>query len=738
MSSNVPLSWSTTVLVVDDTIDDLRLLASILEAQGYHVRSLANPSLVLRSVQAAPPDLILLDVRMPDLDGYALCHALKADPATYDIPILFISALDDIEDKMKAFAAGGVDYITKPFQAQEVLARVHTHLMLRQMQQQLHIQNARLEHKMAERQRIAEEQQESHRFIQHIAETLPLWLYVYDLLERRPVYRNRPFLPLPTIPEGNQSIEADIADFVHPDDQSRLIAHIQTFATTSDSTVLEYQGRVRSEDGTWRWVQHYHTIYTRMHDGQPRQILGAAIDITEQKEIQQRLLQREQALAMLYERERLTRDLHDTLGQALSAIHMHIESLSRLMTKQDLDPVHQILSTLLDITQTAQNEVRDVIAGTRTSRELHATDVDSCGLRLALEEHRLWLQQAYQFQMELEIAEDCASTNLSPVTEFQLLHIIQEALTNVRKHAGVLTARVFLWMADQQIYARIEDEGVGFANESTHHHETKEANPAHYGLQSMRGRAEEIGGTVHITSPPGNGTTVLAVLPLQPRVARPLLTARILLVDDNPNLLHSLRTMLEIRGAEVLGTAHNGHEAIEQARRLHPDLILMDIEMPRLNGIDATRQIHAEFPEMPIVMLTVFADDGLLFDAMKYGASGYLTKQQTADEMLHTLLALMRGEVTLAPDLAHRLLQEFATATTHSEETPPDAGVLSIRQRKVLTLVARGYTYKEVGQQLNYSEATIKYHMSTIIKKLHLKNRAAAIEYAQRTLIRGG
>jgi sigma-B regulation protein RsbU (phosphoserine phosphatase) len=133
------------ILIVDDTPDNLRLLSQMLSEQGYGVRAVTSGSRALASVQAAPPDLILLDIKMPEMDGYQVCEALKADPETRDIPIIFISALDALQDKVQAFAVGGVDYVTKPFQLEEVVARVETHLALRRLQKQLQEANKRLQ-----------------------------------------------------------------------------------------------------------------------------------------------------------------------------------------------------------------------------------------------------------------------------------------------------------------------------------------------------------------------------------------------------------------------------------------------------------------------------------------------------------------------------------------------------------------------------------------------------------------
>jgi two-component system, sensor histidine kinase and response regulator len=133
------------LLIVDDTPDNLRLLSSTLTQRGYKVRSVINGAMALMGAQAACPDLIMLDIKMPDMDGYEVCQHLKADLRTREIPVIFISALDEVVDKVKAFTSGGVDYIQKPFQIEEVLARIENQLTIRRLQTQLQTQQAELQ-----------------------------------------------------------------------------------------------------------------------------------------------------------------------------------------------------------------------------------------------------------------------------------------------------------------------------------------------------------------------------------------------------------------------------------------------------------------------------------------------------------------------------------------------------------------------------------------------------------------
>jgi two-component system NarL family response regulator len=209
---------------------------------------------------------------------------------------------------------------------------------------------------------------------------------------------------------------------------------------------------------------------------------------------------------------------------------------------------------------------------------------------------------------------------------------------------------------------------------------------------------------------------------------------RVLLSDDHPLFLDGLRNLLLARGIEVVGSARDGREALELARSLKPDVVLMDIQMPGMSGLAAMRAIKSELPETRVVMLTMSAGDEQLFEAVAGGASGYLLKTQDTEEVFALLADVARGHVALSPGLASRILAEFrrrATVAPAVEEKRPSEG-LSPREVEVLTLVAQGLTYKEVGSKLHVAERTVKYHMAEIVARLQLESRAAAVAYARR------
>ena len=220
---------------------------------------------------------------------------------------------------------------------------------------------------------------------------------------------------------------------------------------------------------------------------------------------------------------------------------------------------------------------------------------------------------------------------------------------------------------------------------------------------------------------------------------------RVLLVDDNRLMLEGLQNLLEAHDVHIAGTATDGLQALEMARMLTPDVILMDIRMPRCDGLTATRRIKAEFPDMKMIILTTSDVDQDLFEAIKSGASGYLLKSINAETLIEALIHAQEGIPPFSPGLATKLLNEFAHLSESAAMAPdepllPDNPVkspvavpvkgLNSRQTEVLTLVSQGLSYKEVGARLYISPRTVRYHMAEIINQLHLENRTQVLAHA--------
>lgn len=208
---------------------------------------------------------------------------------------------------------------------------------------------------------------------------------------------------------------------------------------------------------------------------------------------------------------------------------------------------------------------------------------------------------------------------------------------------------------------------------------------------------------------------------------------RILIADDHPLFRDGLRSLLTAQGHEVVGEAHNGNEAVELAQKLRPELVLMDVSMPELGGIGATRQIAADLPDVKVVILTASDQDETLFEAIKAGAQGYLQKNLEAEEFFTLLDRVTRGELGLTPLLARKLLQEFAKPAAEAKVSQDVPDALTAREREVLELMVEGVTSnRKLAKRLDLSENTVKFHVRNILDKLHLHNRAQVVGYALR------
>lgn len=205
----------------------------------------------------------------------------------------------------------------------------------------------------------------------------------------------------------------------------------------------------------------------------------------------------------------------------------------------------------------------------------------------------------------------------------------------------------------------------------------------------------------------------------------------LLIADDHTLFRAGLKELIgHWREFQVVGAAANGQEALDLCRQQRPDFVLMDIQMPVMNGVEATRRIQAECPETGVVMLTMSVDEGYLFDALKYGARGYVMKDISAEELRERLHEVVRGEAPLSSVIAAKILAEFKRQQSGAAGDAVEP--LTEREIQILQLVTEGLSNPEIGERLYLSDQTVKKQLSTVMQKLHINNRVQAAVYAVR------
>jgi len=405
------------------------------------------------------------------------------------------------------------------------------------------------------------------------------------------------------------------------------------------------------------------------------------------------------------ERRRLRRDLHDGLGPQLATLTLKLDAARNLLASQP-GATDTLLAELKAQTQAAISDIRRLVY------DLRPPALDELGLVPVIRE-----QATNYSQNGLNVSVE-APEHLPPLpaaAEVAAYRIAQEALTNVSRHARARTCRIRLSVSDE-LQLEIADDGIGLP-EDRH---------AGVGLSSMHERAAELGGTCEV-APITRRWHARARAPASARSWGEAVTPiRILVADDHALFRDGLRALfLSLPDTEVAGEAATGEEAVARAAELGPDVVLMDIQMPSTNGIEATRTIVRDSPHIGVVVVTMFEDDDSVFAAMRAGARGYVLKGADQDEILKVIRAVAGGEAHFGPEIAHRLMGFLsAPRPTAPAEAFPE---LTTREHEVLDLIAKGRTNQEIAKELYLSPKTVRNHISNIFTKLQVADRAQAI-----------
>jgi len=489
------------ILVVDDTPANLKLLSMLLAEQGYRVRPASNGLLALRSVAAKAPDLILLDIRMPDMDGYTLCRQIKADPRLAPIPVIFISALNETSDKVQGFSVGGVDYLTKPFEPAEVLARVRTHLDLWRLQRRQAQVQSELELRVRER---TAELAQANRALQQSEERLRLVIeatsdgvWDWDVHNQSLFLSDRWYSMLGYAPGEFAASRQNWSERVHPDDLPMVEACLQRHF---DGELPEYdvEYRMLHRAGDWHWVQARGKVVSRAADGQPLRMLGTHADIAGRKRAEARIQ------ASLREKEVLLREIYHRVKNNLQVVG----SLLNMQAQEIGDAATRAI-----FTQSA-DRVRAMVL---VHEQLyHSEDLSSIAFETFLE------QMIGHLAQQLCTPGVAIERRLAPIvlgleTAIPCGLIVNELVTNAFKHAFPKgrsgTVVVELWEdKEQRVCLAVTDDGVGLpASFSLQRGKT-------LGSQLLAGLVNQIEGELRVL--PGPGTRVELAFKAQHSEAR--------------------------------------------------------------------------------------------------------------------------------------------------------------------------------------------------------------------------
>ncbi len=471
-----------------------------------------------------------------------------------------------------------------------------------------------------------------------------------------------------------------------------------------------------------------------------------AIAITE-------LLEREREMAMMEERNRLAREIHDTVAQTLASLVLQLQTLLEGLARTDPAALSELLTEACAQAKKALEDTRRAVQG------LSPPALDRLTPAQAITEAVQQFETQTGTQTQFVLSGD--EQTLNPEQQSALLRIAQEALTNARKHAQAQRVRVGLQYGAEEVTLLVEDDGIGFDPNA----QAAPGPQGGYGLFGMNERARLLGGEVRIESTPGWGSRVLARLPyrpsspltLRPRedaaetpvrsseitaagsgsISTPTVAGadtrslRVLIADDHALTRQGIRAALEAVGdIAVVGEAADGAEAATQARRLRPDVVLMDLQMPGTDGLTGLRQIRAEQPNLPVVILTTFQTDDAVREALAAGARGYLLKDTDPANLIAAIRAASRGESLLSPAVTERL------SALASGQTAAGEAAINERELEVLELLAQGARNKEIAARLFITTKTVEYHLSNIFSKLGVSNRTEAARVAiERSLV---
>jgi PAS domain S-box-containing protein len=673
------------ILIVDDSTPNLRLLSIMLTEHGYTVRGAPDGLAALTTIEQAVPDLILLDIIMPHMDGYEVCEHLKRSPKTRDIPIIFISALDEVGGKVRGFQVGGVDYITKPFKAEEVLARVQTHLTLRHLQKQLEDRNAQLQHEILERQWMQLALQKANEELEQRVERRTtnlveanaslqteitererieaalrasesryrdLFENAYDLIQcvapdAHFIFVNQMWLE--TLGYTSEELpHLTLPDILHPAVRGAYMAafqralqgepqqNLQTIFATKEGGEIEVEGNLTCQIVDGKVVESY----------------GIFRDTTDRKKLEAELRQSQKMEAI----GRLAGGIAHDFNNLLTVINGYSALLLNHIAPHD--PRHKDIIQIKQAGERAASLTNQLLAFSRRQ----VLQPKTLSLNTVVADMEKILRRLIGEDVELVIK---YALDLSPVKAdpSQLEQVILNLALNARDAmpwGGTLSIETTNAYLDHPpanlrpgpyVTLTISDTGCGMDEETLSHifepfFTTKEySKGTGLGLSTVYGIINQSEGGIQVYSRPREGAIFKIYLPKanepiqsdqQSLASLPNQNAEtILLVEDEPMVLElACRVLLEC-GYTVL-KARNGDEALQLCGQ-HPGpihLLVTDVIMPEMNGRELAEHIALRHPPIKVLYMSGYTDDVILHHGLLEPGIAFLQKPFTPTVLL--------------------------------------------------------------------------------------------------------
>lgn len=429
--------------------------------------------------------------------------------------------------------------------------------------------------------------------------------------------------------------------------------------------------------------------------------------IQEQNRVLEHHVTQVEQLTLIEERSRLSHELHDTIGHTLTSIIIGLESIRPAIPASHSEQYGEIIVR-------ARRGLDDI------RKHLHELAPDQ--LKGTLSESINQLSNDFYTSTGIKVKLRMLGTE-SPVTKHVshcLYRCLQEALTNAARHGQATSIDISLFYDEEWLRLHIEDNGQGM--EQVQHG---------YGLSGMKERLLALGGNLSIHSHPQEGTVVVCSVPI--KIPASNAAIRILVVDDQELILHSLQDLLIKQPEfEVVGTAFNGRAALEQCEQLSPDLVLMDVKMPEMDGISALQTIKQRWPDLKVAILTTFPDLEQAITALKHGANGYMLKSVHPKELTEAIKLMNNGGTWITEGIAEQVfagMKQFKPSKmgNSASRIQDESYGLSQREQQILQHLSLGLRYKSIAEKLFLSEGTVRNYCSILYSKLQVRNREEAV-----------